>query len=78
MTRGFFEREYISAGKTLRQISAETGYPCKFLAECARAHGVTPASASDPAPIDPDWLRDSTPPACAPGTASQPNSASRS
>jgi hypothetical protein len=58
LTRGFFEREYITAGKTLRQISAETGYPCKFLAECARAHGITPASASGPAPIDPDWLRE--------------------
>jgi hypothetical protein len=58
LTREFFDREYLTAGKTLRQIEAETGLPRKFLAETARQHGITPASASSPAPIDPDWLRE--------------------
>ena len=57
LTREFYEREYVQAGKTLRDLEAETGFPRKFLAERAREHGITLASASDHAPIDPDWLR---------------------
>ena len=33
LTRKFFEREYLQAGKTLRELEAEAGFPCKFLAE---------------------------------------------
>jgi DNA-binding transcriptional ArsR family regulator len=58
LTREFFEREYITAGKTLRQLAAETGFPRKFLTRCARQHGITVAGALDPAPIDAGWLRE--------------------
>jgi Bacterial regulatory helix-turn-helix protein, lysR family len=58
LTRQFFEREYLQAGKTLRELETETGFPRKFLAERARQHGITVTGAYDPAPIDPDWLRE--------------------
>jgi hypothetical protein len=58
LTREFFEREYIQARKTLRQLETETGFPRKYLADCARQHGITLTSAFDPAPIDPGWLRE--------------------
>jgi hypothetical protein len=58
LTREFFDREYLQAGKTLRELEAETGYPGKFLAATAREHGITPASASAPAPIGGEWLRE--------------------
>lgn len=57
LTRDFYEREYVQAGKTLRDLEAETGFPRKFLADRAREHGIILASASDHAPINPDWLR---------------------
>jgi hypothetical protein len=58
LTCEFFEREYVSAGKTLRELEAVTGFPRKFLAETAREHGIAVTSAYSPAPIDPDWLRE--------------------
>ncbi len=58
LTREFFDREYLKAGKTLRDLQAETGFPRKFLAAAAREHGITLSSASAPAPIDGDWLRE--------------------
>jgi hypothetical protein len=57
LTRQFFEREYLQAGKTLREMETQTGFPRKFLADRARQHGITVTGAYDPAPIDPDWLR---------------------
>jgi hypothetical protein len=48
----------VKAGKTLRELEAETGFPRKFLAECAREHDITLTSAPKPTPIDPDWLRE--------------------
>ena len=41
LTREFFERHYISAGKNLRQLEAETGIPRRFLTQVAREHGIT-------------------------------------
>jgi len=58
LTREFFDREYRQAGKTLRDLEAETGFPRKFLAAAAREHGITLATASEPAPINGDWLRE--------------------
>jgi hypothetical protein len=58
LTREFFQREYIQAGKTFRQLAAETGFPRKFLASCAREHGITVTTAFDPASIDMGWLRE--------------------
>ena len=58
LTREFYQREYVQAGKTLRDLEAETGFPRKFLADRAREHGITLASASSYAPIDPGWLRE--------------------
>jgi DNA-binding transcriptional ArsR family regulator len=48
LTREFFDREYLQAGKTPRDLEAETGFPRKFPAATAREHGITPASASAP------------------------------
>jgi len=58
LTREFYDREYVKAGKTLRELETQTGFPRKFLAERAREHGITLSSAPEPAPIDPDWLRE--------------------
>jgi DNA-binding transcriptional ArsR family regulator len=58
LTRDFFDREYVHAGKTLRDLEAETGFPRKFLAASARDHGISVTSAFQPAPIDADWLRE--------------------
>jgi hypothetical protein len=58
LTREFYDREYVQAGKTLRDLEAQTGFPRKFLAARARAHGITLTSAWQPTPIDPDWLRE--------------------
>lgn len=54
----FYDREYVQAGKTLRELEIQTGFPRKLLADRARAHGITLASASGHAPIDPGWLRE--------------------
>ena len=50
MTREFFEREYISRGKNLRQLEADTGIPCRFLTRVAREHGITMTGQVGPAP----------------------------
>ena len=49
LTREFFEREYIAAGKNLRQLEADTGIPRRFLTRVAREHGITMAGVSGPA-----------------------------
>ena len=53
LTREFFEREYISAGKNLRQLEAETGIPRRFLTHVAREHGITMTGQVGPAPAGP-------------------------
>jgi hypothetical protein len=58
LTREFFEREYVSSRKTLGQIKSETGIPRAHLAARARELGIPLASAWQPRPIDPSWLRD--------------------
>jgi DNA-binding transcriptional ArsR family regulator len=49
LTREFFEREYIAAGKNLRQLEADTGIPRRFLTQVAREHGITMTGVSGPA-----------------------------
>jgi hypothetical protein len=58
LTREFFDREYTTARKSLHQIEAETGIPSAHLAARARDHGIPLVDARQPAPIDPQWLRD--------------------
>ena len=53
MTREFFEREYIAAGKNLRQLEADTGIPRRFLTQVAREHGITMTGVRGPAPAGP-------------------------
>jgi len=53
LTREFFEREYIAAGKNLRQLEADTGIPCRFLTRVAREHGITMTGQVGPAPGHP-------------------------
>ena len=50
LTREFFDREYIAAGKNLRQLEADTGIPCRFLTQVAREHGITMTGQLGPAP----------------------------
>jgi hypothetical protein len=57
LTRDFFEREYIAAGKHLRQIAAETGLPTRLVAHRARQAGITLTRGHHTTPINPDWLR---------------------
>ena len=58
MTPEFFEREYIGAGKNLRQLEAGTGIPRRFLSQVAREHGITMTGTRGPAPADPGWLHE--------------------
>ena len=53
LTLEFFEREYIAAGKNLRQLEAETGIPRRFLTQVAREHGITMTGVRGPAPAGP-------------------------
>ena len=48
LTREFFDREYIAAGKNLRQLEADTGIPRRFLTRVAREHGITMTGAAVP------------------------------
>ena len=50
LTREFFDREYITAAKNLRQLEAETGIPRRFLTQVAREHGITMTGICGPAP----------------------------
>ena len=74
LTREFFEREYIGAGKNLRQLEADTGIPSRFLTQVAREHGITMTGARGPAPADPGWLpeRDVTGPRSGTGSPAEP------
>ena len=56
LTREFFDREYIAAGKNLRQLEADTGIPCRFLTQVAREHGITMTGQLSPAPAGPGQL----------------------
>jgi DNA-binding transcriptional LysR family regulator len=56
LTADFYRREYQAAGKNLRQLSRETGFSRKLLAEYATAAGIPLRKARAPTPIDPDWL----------------------
>ena len=56
LTREFFDREYIAAGKNLRQLEADTGIPCRFLTQVAREHGITMTGQLGPAPASPRQL----------------------
>lgn len=53
LTREFYEREYIAAGKNLRQLEAQTGITRRFLTQIAREHGITMTGAIGPAPAGP-------------------------
>jgi len=74
LTREFFEREYIAAGKNLRQLEAETGITRRFLTQVAREHGITMTGARGPAPAGPCWLheRDVTGPRSGTGSPAEP------
>jgi Bacterial regulatory helix-turn-helix protein, lysR family len=59
LTREFFEREYLNAGRTLSQLAAETGFSRPLIAEHARGAGISLDHYSPPvADIDEDWLRE--------------------
>lgn len=58
LTRAFFEREYLTAGKTLRELEAQTGFTRKMIGDYAKAAGITMRTSRPPTPIDPDWLRE--------------------
>jgi DNA-binding transcriptional ArsR family regulator len=58
LTREFFEREYVTAGKNLRQLEAETGITRRFLTQVAREHGITMTGARGPAPPGPCQLHE--------------------
>jgi DNA-binding transcriptional ArsR family regulator len=53
LTREFFDREYITGGKNLRQLEAGTGIPRRFLTQVAREHGITMTGVIGPAPAGP-------------------------
>jgi DNA-binding transcriptional ArsR family regulator len=53
LTREFFEREYIAAGRNLRQLEADTGITRRFLTQVAREHGITMTGQLGPAPAGP-------------------------
>ena len=71
LTREFFDREYITAGKNLRQLEADTGIPCRFLTQVAREHGITMTGQLGPAPAGPSQL-----PGHDPGSPAEPDAQS--
>jgi DNA-binding transcriptional ArsR family regulator len=73
LTREFFDREYITAGKNLRQLEADTGIPRRFLTRVAREHGITMTGICGPAPTGPFPL-----PEQHPGTGSPAEPGARS
>ncbi len=58
LTKEFFEREYLQAGKRLRQIAAETGFYRPLVAQHAHKAGISLAHSPPPADIGKDWLRE--------------------
>jgi hypothetical protein len=56
-TPEFLTEHHAAGGKSLTQLAAETGFGRHIVTSCARRAGITPVRASDPAPIDPRWLR---------------------
>ena len=72
MTREFFDREYIAAGKNLRQLEADTGIPCRFLTQVAREHGITMTGQLGPAPAGPASCPSRTSPAPGTGSPAEP------
>lgn len=58
LTREFFEREYLQAGKRLQQIAAETGFYRPLAAHYAHKAGISLAHSPPPKDIDKDWLRE--------------------
>ncbi|GGM88147.1 TniQ family protein [Dactylosporangium sucinum] len=60
LTREFFQREYLHAGKTLRQLETETGLHRKILADYATQAGIPLKNATqrEPTPIDQAWLHE--------------------
>jgi len=56
LTPDFFQQEYVNAGKRMDQLSAETGFHRKLLAEYAKSAGIQLATARQPYLIDPGWL----------------------
>jgi DNA-binding transcriptional ArsR family regulator len=77
LTRAFFEREYIAAGKNLRQLEAQTGIPRRFLTRVAREHGITMTGVRGPAPAGPCPLppHDLTGQTAGPGSPAEPSAA---
>jgi hypothetical protein len=58
LTRDFFEREYLSGGKSLRDIATETGLNRALISRFARDAGIPLAKGKTPLHIDPTWLRE--------------------
>jgi hypothetical protein len=56
LTPEFFQREYVTAGKPLRRIAAETRINRAIVTERATHAGITPTT-HRPTPIDEGWLR---------------------
>ena len=75
MTREFFEREYVQAGKNLRQLEADTGIPRRFISQVAREHGIAMAGTRRPAGSS-SHDRDRTPISLGPDAAAARQAAS--
>lgn len=58
LTREFFEREHLTGQRSLRELSAETGFSITELSQYARRCGVTIRKGPAPTRIDPLWLRE--------------------
>ncbi|MFC5665953.1 TniQ family protein [Kitasatospora misakiensis] len=58
LTKEFFQREYVEAGKNAGEIAAELDMPRDIVVEFARKAGITLHRAPRPRDLDPDWLRD--------------------
>ncbi|WP_280465374.1 TniQ family protein [Nocardia brasiliensis] len=58
LTREFFEHEHLEAGRSLKELSAATGFTIAELSQQARRCGVTVRKGQAPTRIDPTWLRE--------------------
>ncbi|WP_280443424.1 LysR family transcriptional regulator [Nocardia brasiliensis] len=58
LTREFFEREHITGQRSLKELSAATGFAISELSQYARRCGATVRQGPAPKRIDPLWLRE--------------------
>ncbi|MEV2226866.1 TniQ family protein, partial [Nocardia vinacea] len=56
-TREYFEREYLTKRRSLKELAAETGFGRHIISRYAKQAGIQLRRSRDPLQVDSDWLR---------------------